>query len=411
MKTDQDLTRALQKESLEEYCQLHNVSVEEFARKKYEDYKGELDKFTEHQNVISQLLIRHAPVLDSSSVDAVLDMDYNFSESCKRGCLDDIEAFFSKYSFSTFLIDIDLLKANAKEFEVNIKSDNWMLAYLEKIPMIILYSPFIEAYARKISNTLPRIIVSNSLLNVFENGVVPLLINHIFTIEKKEDGLPRCHLLPNTVPPSDLVSTGDMIIKMAKSCLGQNPYIDFSKTKKSEAYPIFGANLGVGIQLFIILHEYSHVIYSHFSKKSEITDEAFADNLAMHILIERTLNELKSHGLKSDSSIIAFFRVYSFALLAPIVFMHFLTVTKILLNDEGSPTHPHPYIRQWSLNMILMIYFKNRPLLKEQLEKVYSPIEKVFEYIYAKLHSKSKGINKRDLISILDINLPVQFMK
>lgn len=410
---DRDLTRALQKESLEEYCLLHNVSVEEFARRKYEDYKGDLDKFIKHQNVISQLFIKHTNVLDSSSVDAVLDMDYNLSESYKRGCLKDIKAFFSKYNFSTFLINIDLLKANAKKFEVKIKSDNWMLEYLEKIPMIILYSPFIEAYAQKIPNTLPRIIVSNSLGNVFENGIIPVLINHIFMIEKKADGLPSFHLLPNNVPPSDLASTGDMIIDMARFYLGQKPstQIDFRQTIKSEAYPIFGTSLGVGIQLFTILHEFSHIIYSHFSKESEITDEAFADNLAMHILIEGTLKELKSYRLESDLSIIGYFRIYSFRLLAPIVLMHFFTVMKILLNDKSSPTHPHPNIRQWYLKEILMTYFKNRPPLKEQLEKVYSQIDEVFDYIYSKHESKSKGINEEDLISILDINLPVQFME
>ncbi|MDL1978182.1 MAG: hypothetical protein LWX52_08830 [Deltaproteobacteria bacterium] len=408
---DQNFIRTLQKESLEEYCLLHNVSVEEFCLKKHEDNKGELNKFQNHQNIISELFVKHLNVLDSSSIDAVLDMDYDFSESYRRGGIKDIEAFFLKYKYSTFFIDSDLLKNSAKDFKVNINSDNWMISYIYKIPMIILYTPFIEAYVQRIPNDLPKIIVSNSLNNVFENGIIPLLINHIFTIEKEEDGLPRFYLLPNTVPPSDLASTGDMIIEMAKFYLGQNAFIDFSKTRKSEAYPIFGTPFSIGINLFTILHEYSHVIYSHFEKKSEIIDEAFADNLALNILIERTLTELKSYGLDSDRSTVAFFRIYSFTLLAPMVMMHFLTVTKILLNAESSPTHPHPNARQWYLQEILMIYFKNRPPLKEQLEKISGLINNVFDYIYQKLGSKDKGINEQDMISVSNISLPVQFMK
>lgn len=411
MKIDQNLIRTLQKESLEEYCLLHNISVEEFCRKKYVDNKGELNKFKNHQNIVSELFEKYLNMLDTPSIDAILDLDYNFSESYRRGAIKDIEAFFSKYKYSTFFIDSDLLRKNAKDFKVNINLDNWMISYIDKIPMVILYTPFIEAYVQRIPNDLPKIIVSNSLSNVFENGIIPLLINHFFMIDKEDDGLPRFHLLPNTVPPSDLASTGDMIIEIGKFYLGQSAFMDFSKTRKSEAYPIFGAPFSIGINLFTILHEYSHVIYSHFEKRGEIIDEAFADNLALHILIEHILTELKSYGLESDRSILAFFRIYSFALLAPMVMMHFLTVTKILLNTESPATHPHPNARQWYLQEILMIYFQNRPPLKEQLEKISGLINNVFDYIYQKLECKDKGVNEQDMISLSNINLPVQFMK
>ncbi len=90
---DNNVVRSLQKESLEEYCLLHNVSVDDFARRKYDDYKDGLNKLEEHQNVISNLFIKHTKGLSSPSVDAVLDMDYDFSESYRRGALKDIDDY------------------------------------------------------------------------------------------------------------------------------------------------------------------------------------------------------------------------------------------------------------------------------------------------------------------------------
>ncbi len=311
------------------------------------------------------------------------------------------------------MIDVDTLRATAKEFEVDIQSNDWMLSYIERIPMIILYTPFIEAYVQRIPNSVPRIVVSNSLAFLFESGIIPLLINHIFTIKKTKEGHPSFHLLPNSNSPSDLSSTGDMIIDMARFYLGQIPLtrINFRNIPKSEAYPIFGTPLGIGIQLFTVFHEFSHVIYSHLLNQNDIKDEAFADNLAVHILIERTLNELKSHGLESSEATLAFFRVYSFQLLAPVILMNFTVVMQLLLDEKNPPTHPHPSIRSWYLKEILMTYFKNRPPLKEELDKVYSPIGNVFDYIYAKLGGKNKGMDENDLQSIMNINLPVSFLE
>jgi hypothetical protein len=107
--------------------------------------------------------------------------------------------------------------------------------------MVILYSRYVEAYAQRHPSTLLRIIISNSLTNLFENGIVPLVLNHIYTIEGQGDSR-RFHLLPNTALPSDLASTGDMIIKMAEYYLNPGPgtFVDFSSTPRSETEPFFG---------------------------------------------------------------------------------------------------------------------------------------------------------------------------
>lgn len=413
MEIDKELVRQLQKQSLEEYCLFRSIPIDEFASLKFEAYKLEKTKFSKHRNAISNIFLKYVKHPKSASLDAILDLDYEISEGFREDCLRVMMDFFSSNTYNTFLINIDFLRENAQELGIDTGSDDWLFRYLNAVPFIEIYSPLLEAYAQKIPYSFPKIIISNSLNNVFENGIVPLLVNHVFTIEKSDGALPRFHLLSNDMFPNDLASTGNMIISLAEYYLGLKSssfVIEFQNIEKSEAFPIFGTPLALGIRLFTIFHEYSHVVYSHFSKKSEIKDEVFADNLALHIFIKKFLGELRSYKLESEAGIMSFFRIYSFAFLSPLVLMNFLTVLNILLNDKSSHTHPHPSIREKYLRKTLLNYFHNRPPLQMELEKVYSLINSVFEYIYAQFNLRDGFVEENDIESLKDINLPVQFM-
>jgi hypothetical protein len=118
MASDQ-LTRSLQRASLKEYCLAHNVSLEEFAQKKYENYKAKIQEFSNHRNAVTNLFLKmgglHVP--NSPSIESILDLDYKISEAHRTRCLAAIDAFFAKNSFKTFLIDADILKKRCERIQ------------------------------------------------------------------------------------------------------------------------------------------------------------------------------------------------------------------------------------------------------------------------------------------------------
>ena len=56
-------------------------------------------------------------------------------------------------------------------------SKTWLLEYLLRISVIYPWAPNIEAFVGLFKNSAPRIVISANLHNVFEVGIVPLVLN------------------------------------------------------------------------------------------------------------------------------------------------------------------------------------------------------------------------------------------
>ena len=180
---------------------LLGISVKQFCNKKYEDGQY-LKKICESKSdKVSSVLSKYLFLPKNPSIKDILDHDYALSESYRKGCVEIIKAFFKNEFYTrTLLINIELLKSCAAQLDIEIKSNSWLSQYLNEIPLVVLYSPNVEAYVQKLPKDYPKIIISNSLINVFENGIVPVLINQIFKVKKGNSDTLRNFLSSNNSP-------------------------------------------------------------------------------------------------------------------------------------------------------------------------------------------------------------------
>ena len=109
------------------------------------------------------------------------------------------------------------LEDNARLFGIDDASlSDCILRYLYTIPIIMLYTPDIQAFVQSIPNNVPRVVISRNLNQLMEIVLIPLIINLIFP-----NGIIKYIIDWDEISATDLDKATDLIINVAKHYLGK----------------------------------------------------------------------------------------------------------------------------------------------------------------------------------------------
>jgi hypothetical protein len=128
-------------------------------------------------------------------------------------------------------MDLEVLKSNAQIAGVGAEKEGWIEEFLREIPLIVPFSPDIDAFVSLFPERAPRVVVSGNLHNVFEVALVPLLLN-VLSEDGKAMNLTRRPLTRDLTELAADVILATAATYLHKDVRALDPYLvyRFSKT-------------------------------------------------------------------------------------------------------------------------------------------------------------------------------------
>lgn len=258
-----------------------------------------------------------------------------------------------------YAIDLEALKSQARIAGVGTDQSGWIEEFLQEIPIVIPFSPNIDAFVSLFPDKAPKIVVSANLHNVFDLALVPLLLN-IVSEDGKAVPLIRRRLSRDLVELAVdvILATADTYLHKAIRALdpyllreSQNSWV----LRHTEVVDTFGALIAWGSMDFVFLHELAHVVLGHAGVHPK-RDELGADNLAINCLLQQSREMSDGDDLLTP-----------FAAAGAILPFYFFEVLDSLSGSKTSDSHPAAVFRRAALSLaILGAMTKGLPLQNYQ---------------------------------------------
>ena len=245
-----------------------------------------------------------------------------------------------------YAINWERLERNAREAGVQTGEQDWLLEYLLQISFIYAWVPNIEAFVDLFKNSAPRIVISANLHNVFEVGIVPLVLN-MLSADGQTVPLQRRDLTPELVNLSAKV-----IIAIADTYLHRNlnaidPYLTPTSRQgwvlqHTEIVDTVGRLIATGALDFVYLHEIAHAVFAHEGADPKL-NELEADNLAINCVLQ----DRRQIGNGDDL-------LACFGAAGAVIACQFFELTDALAGSPTSDSHPPMLFRRATLSLSIL---------------------------------------------------------